>query len=466
VQAQIIPEDDRPAARPPAVAPIFRPAHLKALEALSGSGAAYLLLRLPVPGQEPTKDLDLLVSHDSLGSATAALERAGFRPLTAPIGLPSKVEFMGYDGGCFCSLDVHTSVVSHGLVYLDSRTLLERRRMEGGVPLPSPEDSLLHLVLHPFLSRREIGGKYAGRIRELAALDLDRGYISRHLARFGLEQVFDPLLRGVLGESGIDADRLWRRARRGLLLRVPGNIWARARYRAADRLKLRRRAGLIAFMGVDGVGKSTIVGTLESLLTRQGLRTSAVYMGSWGNYQTRVQWVGSYSPRDRPVEGETRGAALIRKLKNIGKFGIFYGGILYEQAVRYRRVVFQTTSDIVLSDRYLYDLEVPFSRGYVRAGRRLRFLIYRLFPAPDLVFHLKAEASQILARKAELSEENIRRFDRIYGETLAGRRVIRVPVDLPAEALAQRIIEENWEKLLEACWRHAPRNPLRRYKAA
>ena len=82
------------------------------------------------------------------------------------------------------------------------------------------------------------------------------------------------------------------------------------------------------------------------------------------------------------------------------------------------------------------------------------------------MFHLKAEASQILARKAELSEENIRRFDRIYGETLVGRRVIRVPVDLPAEALAQRIIEENWEKLLEACWRHAPRNPLRRYKAA
>src|SRR5437867_9841355 len=92
VQAQLIPEDDRPAARPPAGAPIFRPAHLKALEALSGSGAAYLLLRLPVPGQEPTKDLDLLVSHDSLGSATAVLERAGFRPLTAPIGLPSKVE--------------------------------------------------------------------------------------------------------------------------------------------------------------------------------------------------------------------------------------------------------------------------------------------------------------------------------------------------------------------------------------
>jgi len=439
------------------------PAYLGALSALKDCGADFLILRFPVPNVEPTRDLDILIAPRSLRRAVEALRMVEFRPLTAPVGLPSKVELVSYDGNSFLSLDVHTTVQSGGLVYLDAKWLLDRRVTENGLPVLSPEDSLMHLIFHPLLSGHQIGGKYSERIREITGRKLDNVYIERHLSRFGLRDAFKKILAAVLGTTGLNPAKIWPQVRRQLLIGVPGNALRRVRYRLAGRVALRRRAGLVAFLGVDGVGKSTLVATLQRLLSERGLRTASVYMGSWGNFQTGASWVGSYSPRDCPPEGETRAQALERLAKNVPKFGLFYGGLVYEQAARYRRGVVRATSDIVLSDRYLYDLEISFSRGYVRAGRRLRRWIFRLFPAPDLVFHLQADPHQILARKAELSEEEMRRFDEIYSAVLTGRRVIRVSVDAPAEVLAERILREHWRDLVGACWEHAPPNPVRSF---
>src|SRR5262249_2213570 len=154
-------------------------------------------------------------------------------PKTSPSGLPSKVVWTTYDEGRFYSLDVHTTVVSGGLTYLDARLILPRRVVRAGCPLPSIEDSLLHLVLHSLLGRRELGGKYAPRSRQMATFDLDRDYMERHLSRFGLSRVFREALRGVLGEGRTKPEALWRLARKRLLMRVPGNLVGRGRYRMA-----------------------------------------------------------------------------------------------------------------------------------------------------------------------------------------------------------------------------------------
>src|SRR5438093_8049144 len=61
---------------------ILPPALGRAVQALRESGATFLVLRLPVPDQEPARDLDLLVSPGSLQDANRALRGAGFLPLT------------------------------------------------------------------------------------------------------------------------------------------------------------------------------------------------------------------------------------------------------------------------------------------------------------------------------------------------------------------------------------------------
>lgn len=425
----------------------------RALEALTSAGVPFLLLRSPVPA-EPVRDLDLLVAPAALARASQALGEAGLLPKTSPLGMASKVVFTGYEGGRFSSLDVHTSVISRGLVYLDADLLLARRVSVEGIPSPSLEDSLLHLVLHPLLGRREIGGKYVDRIRALAAGPLDEGYLRSHLSRFGLREVFDEALATVLGHAKSDPDELYRRARARLCRRVPSNLWRRLRYRLAASLRLRRRAALVVFVGVDGVGKSSLVNALEKRLSGSGLRTGTAYLGSWGRYETKARWVRSFSLRDGAGD-EPLPQTLLRGLKNIVKIPLFYGGIVFEQSVRYRRGVVLTPCHVVLSDRYIYDLEVPFSRRVVRAGGRARRWIYRLFPAPDMIFHLQGDPREIRARKAELAEDQMREFDAAYGRVLEGRGAIPLQVDAPPEELAERIVRDHWKALIRASWSHA-----------
>jgi hypothetical protein len=397
-----------------------------------------------------------------LDPAAEVLRNIHFLPKTVPLGIPSKVVFATNDGDRFRSLDVHTSVVSRGLIYLDANTLLRRRCTRHGIPLPSLEDSLLHLVLHALLGRKELGGKYSERIRQLASMKLDEAYLRIHLSRFGLEPVFRQALAGILGGSSANPRDLRHRAARILIWRHPGNLLRSMRYRFAHGVRIRRRSALVAFVGVDGVGKSALVAALEKRLAKDGLRTSSVYMGCWGRFQTRAMWVRSYSPRDAPPAGETRLQAIDRVLKNLGKFPLFYGGILVEQGVRYRRGVVNTAAHLVLSDRYIYDLELPFSRRYVRTGRRFRRLIYRWFPAPDMVIHLQGEPGEIRRRKAELEEEQMERFEATYREVLGGRPVTRLRVEGTPDELAGKVLGRFWEEFLQACWRHSPRGPLRK----
>jgi len=442
---------------------LLHPVHLQALEALRASGVPSLVLRLPVAEGRPPGDLDLLIAASSIRQATEVLVEVGFLPKTSPLGLPSKVVFATFDGNRFHSLDVHTSVVSRGLVYLDAETVLRRRVERGGCPLPSFEDSLLHLVLHPLLARLEIGGKYVRLIEQLDAQPLDRQYLQWHLSRFGLADVFRQTLEGVLGKSRSPrAAVLWRQARGCLLRRAPLNLLRRGRYRLAAAVRFRRKSALVAFVGVDGVGKSALVSTLERLLCESGLRTASLYLGCWGRYQTRVLWVRNYSPRDSPPGGETKRAAISRILKNVVKFGVFHGALLYEETVRYWRGVVRSQAHVVLSDRYIYDLEIPFSRRYVRAGRWVRRWIYWIFPTPDLIFHLHASPPEIRARKPELTEEQIVRFDRIYEEVLVGRPAVRLRVEGTPEELAREIVEGHWKEFLTACWNRAPRCVLPR----
>jgi thymidylate kinase len=427
----------------------------RALEALSASAIPFLVMRAPVPG-EPVNDLDLLVDRGSLREAGRVLRGAGLLPKTSPLGMPSKAVFTGYEGGRFSSLDLHTAVVSRGLVYLDAGVLLARRVSHEGIPLPSKEDSLLHLVLHPLLGRREIGGKYSPRIAALAAEALDTAYMRRHLGRFGLERAYDDTLAAILRKAEASPDALFARARARLCLRTPANVLRRIRYRLAASLRFRRRAALVVFVGVDGVGKSSLVSALEKRLSSTGLRTSTAYLGSWGRYETKARWVRSFSLRDATGPESLRKAA-VRGFKNLGKIPLFYGGLVFEQSARYRRSVVLAQSHVVLADRYIYDLEVPFSRRVVRAGSRARWWIYRTFPAPDLIFHLQGEPHEIRARKQELSEDQMREFDAAYGRVLEGRGAIRLRVDATPEVLAERLVEEHWRKLLEASWRRASR---------
>jgi hypothetical protein len=106
-------------------------------------GVALSLEAYGRPGDRPFGDLDLLVAPGSLPRARGVLTDLGFH--SAPAGPASSMEDRWERAGA--DVDLHWRFVapdgSQAAVRIPVEEILDRRREVGGLPVPSPEDSLL-----------------------------------------------------------------------------------------------------------------------------------------------------------------------------------------------------------------------------------------------------------------------------------------------------------------------------------
>lgn len=197
-----------------------------------------------------------------------------------------------------------------------------------------------------------------------------------------------------------------RRARMRLAARslAPGVVaatWAQRRTvipaaGAKGPLGLRTRGVVVALVGTDGSGKSTVADGLHERLSRYGFRTGATYFGmARGNLPgvalaRRVLRVGSTAPSPATA---TEPPADHQALRRAAAW--FYAG---EYLWRYLRAVAPAVAArrVVIADRWVYDLrESPWP------GSRAARVAERLVPAPDLLVLPDAPAEVIHRRKPE-----------------------------------------------------------------
>src|SRR5262249_2528426 len=84
-------------------------------------------------------------------------------------------------------------------------------------------------------------------------------------------------------------------------------------------------------------------------------------------------------------------------IKNAG----FYTALGVEMTVRYTSIV-RSRRPLVLSDRWIQDLEFRQGRAPFARGQRFRCLCYRFFPAPDGVVYLSTPYALVEKRKPQL----------------------------------------------------------------
>jgi thymidylate kinase len=170
---------------------------------------------------------------------------------------------------------------------------------------------------------------------------------------------------------------------------------------------------IVSFSGIDGAGKSTQIGALESWLRRSGLSTKlvtfwddvAVLSSSREFASHRVfkgdQGVGSpenpLSRRDKNVTSRWVAAARI--------FIYFADAINLYLKVRKLR---KSNADVVIFDRYIYDelANLPLNHRLARSFMRL---VLKFVPKPDVGYVIDAEPTEALARKPEYPLEFVRR---------------------------------------------------------
>jgi thymidylate kinase len=193
----------------------------------------------------------------------------------------------------------------------------------------------------------------------------------------------------------------------------------------SDHPKDRGRATLIAFVGSEATGKSTILNEVEGWLGRNH-RVRRVHAGKPpGTPLTFLPHV--LLPALRAVFPEQRTLRVEERYEDVDGtttmtypllFGVRSVMLAYERRALLTRAARSGKETVVLSDRYpseasgapdgpqLAHLPMPSGRfSFRRALARMEDRLYRAIPAPDMVFHLSAPLEVTLARNAARNKQ-------------------------------------------------------------
>ena len=202
---------------------------------------------------------------------------------------------------------------------------------------------------------------------------------------------------------------------------------------------------IVSFSGIDGAGKSTQIGALQTRLSELGLRSTVrtfwddiVVLGGFRELISHKAFGGDEgvgSP-EKPIS---------RRDKNIASTHVIGARLfLYFLDAIYLRLfclkLRETEADVVIFDRYIYDelanlpLDHWFARWYVR-------LILNIVPKPDIAYLVDADPAAARARKPEYPLEFLRQNRERYLalSNLAGNMTVIEP--LSVEAAGARMMD-------------------------
>jgi len=224
------------------------------------------------------------------------------------------------------------------------------------------------------------------------------------------------------------------------------------------------RATLIAFVGSEATGKSTILNEVEGWLGRNQ-RVRRVHAGKPPSTpitfvpHVLLPAIRTLFPEQRTLRVEERnedGVGSTRKTYPL-LFGVRSVMLAYERRALISRAVRSGRGTVVLSDRYPSDTSgapdgpqlahLPMPSGRFSVRRMLAGMeghLYRDIPAPDLVFHLSAPLEVTLARNAARDKREPEDYVRFRHELSArlrfdGAPVFPIDTDRDLELVVQEI---------------------------
>ena len=455
---------------------------------------------------EGETDVDLLIDRRAAAEFRRVLRDLGFRPaIEAGVpALPSVEHYHALDGsGAIAHVHAYYRVISGESLSKNyhfpvESMLLENRRFDGEIPIPTAGAELVVFVLRMLL-------KYTSPI-ELGLIMRDATALAREVEWLVSEEAIAeatsllptwiPQIDECLFHAGVDSlrpsgDTLQRimvglRVRRRLrgfarhnrlrALGIEGQKFAQKTiYRLrGTKKKLTPGAGgmVIGFVGSEATGKSTLIGEVASWLGKH-YTIHRIHAGKppftavTALPHILLPLMRTLLPRQRTTKVEARDALKPGSLE--GGFSLAFGVravmLAYERRALLTRAYAQSSNGaIVLCDRYpsagagAPDSSQLSRYAPVRIGslrQRLQDLearLYRDIPFPDQVFHLSAPLDVTLARnraRDKFEPEPYVRLRHAKNEQIVfpGVAVNEIDTDRPLAAVIGEVKRRIWEGL-------------------
>jgi thymidylate kinase len=352
-------------------------------------------------------------------------------------------------------LDLQRALGRKGFRYAAAEPFLEETVAASWLPALAAAPRAVALALHAVLD------KAAVREGERAAIGAaGRVALERFAGRVLPPRAAAALVAWIAGGApSAEVPHLARVLRRVLARARPANLVRPVvlKLRRGARLAGPRRGVLVAFLGPDGSGKSTIVEAVARAIPAGPYPVRAVYLGKRETFLPTSRLIRMIhdrrGPRDLrrgPPGSETGGWRRITvRAKDVAGLANWW----LEQWARYLVHVRPALQQggVVLADRYAFDVANREETSVVYSPRVLRALP-RLFPVPDRTYLLWETPDVLHARKTEVSpREAATLLERLRRVIAAVPRARELRTDRPLDETVVQIATEVSSLLERRC---------------
>jgi thymidylate kinase len=341
----------------------------------------------------------------------------------------------------------------HGLEFLDRNLLRSEALIKKGLHVPRPAHEAWGLVMNSLLWGSFYKKAYHDRLVFLLSDPMEKAEYAKLAHNLLGTKSLDPS-----GLSGMDALEI-----KGLAALARKKLWARSwkasplqtginwlsHWWSEGAVYLNAPGLMVAFLGPDGSGKSTIIERIQ--------REKGWIFGEVSSYHWRPSLLpdigvllGKRSGKEKGVVTDPHGQAPHSPV--ISFLRLFYYWIDYWLGWLLSVWRQKGKNHFILFDRYSWDMWVDPRRYRLQLPQKILSLAAVLTPQPGLLFVLDAPAKILQSRKQEVSAEEINRQRMEYrriAETHPNARLIDCnrPVEEILSEVKKWVMEEAQGKL-------------------